>query len=143
MLNVLLSPFQKFALVGIAGSLIFFAGFYKGNSYQKEKFDAFKTEMQARAKAQEMINKGIEQRNKLIAENVKNEYETRLANLRNYYNRLRHTDSSKLPTLPQTTHRVDESTTDPIFIGQCAETTLMLSSLQSWLRAINENEKKN
>ena len=140
MLSGLLSPFQKIAIVGLLSGLVFFAGYYKGFRHERDRFNAFKTELEAKAKAQEMLNKAAEQRNKLIAENVKNEYETRISVLRNYYaNRMRYPDSDKMPSLPIATHRVDEATTDPIFIGQCAETTLQLVSLQNWIMLVQSD----
>ena len=141
MLNVLLSPLQKMGLYALLVLLVFGAGYYKGFSNERDRFVAFKAELEAKAKAQDMLNKATEQKNKLIAENVKNEYEARLAALRNYYVGLRHPNSNKLPTNASTTHRVDEATTDPIFIGQCAETTLMLTSLQSWVRISLDSDK--
>ena len=137
MLNVLLSPFQKIGLYAVLVALVFFAGWYKGNSYQKEKFDAFKTELEAKAKAQDMLNKATEQKNKLIAENVKNEYEARLAALRNYYVGLRNTDTNKLPRVPDSTSTTYAEASHPVFVGQCAETTLQLVSLQDWIKAVS------
>lgn len=114
-------------------------GYYQGYSAEKKRFDAFKAELEASAIAQEKINQQIEQKNKLIATNIKSEYETKITALRNYYaNSLRYPDSSKLPSLPIATHRVDEATTDPIFIGQCAETTQQLTSLQDWVNAVSK-----
>lgn len=133
----LINPLYK--ILGIIALVIalFGFGYYRGYSAEKQRFDAFKAELEASAKAQEKINQQIEQKNKLIATNIKSEYETKIIALRNYYaNGLRHTDSSKLPSLPDSTYRVDEKTTDPIFIGQCAETTQQLVSLQDWIKAV-------
>ena len=140
MLNVLLSPLQKIGLYAVSVALIFAFGYYKGFSHERDRFVAFKTELEAKAKAQDMLNKAAEQKNKLIAENVKNEYEARLAALRNYYVGLRNTNSNKMPSVSNSTHRVDEATTDPIFIGQCAETTLQLVSLQDWIKAVKKDQ---
>jgi hypothetical protein len=139
MLSVLLSPLQKIGLYAVLVALVFGAGYYKGFRNERDRFVAFKTELEAKAKAQDMLNKAAEQKNKLIAENVKNEYEARLAALRNYYVGLRHTDTNKMPSLPIATHRVNETTTDPIFIGQCAETTLQLISLQNFVKLVQSD----
>ena len=133
----LINPLYK--IIGIIGLVVvlFGTGYYRGYSAEKKRFDAFKTELEASAKAQEKINQQIEQKNKLIADNSKREYEAKIVALRNYYaNGLRHPDANKLPSLPIATHRVDEKATDPIFIGQCAETTLQLVSLQNWIKAV-------
>lgn len=139
MLSVLLSPFQKIALVGLLSGLVFFAGYYKGFRHERDRFNAFKTELEAKAKAQDMLNKAAEQKNKLIAENVKNEYEARLAALRNYYVGLRHTDSNKLPRVPDSTSTTYAETSNPVFVGQCAETTLQLISLQNWIKLVQSD----
>ena len=131
----LINPLYK--VIGIIGlvAVLFGTGYYRGYSAEKQRFDAFKTELEASAKAQEKINQQIEQKNKLIADNSKREYEAKIVALRHYYDRLRHPDTNKLPSAAITAHRVDEKATDPIFIGQCAETTLQLISLQDWIRA--------
>jgi hypothetical protein len=133
----LINPLYK--IIGIIGliAVLFGTGYYRGYSAEKQRFDAFKTELEASAKAQEKINQQIEQKNKLIADNSKREYEAKIVALRNYYDRLRHPDTNKLPSATITAHRVDEKATDPVFIGQCAETTLQLISLQDWIRAIS------
>jgi hypothetical protein len=135
----LINPLYK--IIGIIGlvAVLFGAGYYRGYSAEKKRFDAFKTELEASAKAQEKINQQIEQKNKLIADNSKREYEAKIVALRNYYfNGMRNPDTNKLPSAAIATHRVDEKATDPIFIGQCAETTLQLTSLQDWVREISK-----
>ena len=134
----LINPLYK--IIGIIGlvAVLFGTGYYRGYSAEKQRFDAFKAELVASAKAQEKINQQIEQKNKLIADNSKREYEAKIIALRNYYDRMRNPDTNKLPSAAITTHRVDEKATDPIFIGQCAETTLQLVSLQDWVTAISK-----
>ena len=132
----LINPLYK--VIGIIGlvAVLFGTGYYRGYSAEKQRFDAFKAELVASAKAQEKINQQIEQKNKLIADNSKREYEAKIIALRNYYDRMRNPDTNKLPSVAITTHRVDEKATDPVFIGQCAETTLQLISLQDWIKAV-------
>ena len=134
----LINPLYK--LLGIIGLVIalFGFGYYQGYSAEKKRFDAFKLELEASAKAQEKINAQIEQKNKLIATNIKSEYETKIIALRNYYaNSLRYPNTNKLSSLSDSSYRVDEKATDPVFIGQCAETTVQLTSLQDWIKAIS------
>ena len=134
----LINPLYK--VIGIIGlvAVLFGTGYYRGYSAEKQRFDAFKAELVASAKAQEKINQQIEQKNKLIADNSKREYEAKIIALRHYYDGLRHPDTNKLPSAAIAAHRVDEKATDPIFIGQCAETTLQLVSLQDWVREISK-----
>jgi hypothetical protein len=134
----LINPLYK--IIGIIGlvAVLFGTGYYRGYSAEKKRFDAFKTELEASAKAQEKINQQIEQKNKLIADNSKREYEAKIVALRHYYDRLRHPDTNKLPSAAIAAHRVDEKATDPVFIGQCAETTLQLVSLQDWVLEVSK-----
>jgi predicted negative regulator of RcsB-dependent stress response len=134
----LINPLYK--IIGIIGlvAVLFGTGYYQGYSAEKQRFDAFKAELVASAKAQEKINQQIEQKNKLIADNSKREYEAKIVALRHYYDRLRHPDTNKLPSAAIAAHRVDEKATDPIFIGQCSETTLMLTSLQDWVLEVSK-----
>lgn len=133
----LINPLYK--LLGIIGLVIalFGYGYYQGYSSEKERFDAFKAELEASALAQEKINQQIEQKNKLIATNIKSEYETKIIALRNYYaNGLRYTDSSKLPSLPNSSKGANGETTDlPL---ACAYTTQQLVSLQDWVNAVSK-----
>ena len=139
MLSVLLSPLQKIGLYAVLVALVFGVGYYKGFSHERDRFVAFKTELEAKAKAQDMLNKAAEQKNKLIAENVKNEYEARLAALRNYYVGLRHTDTNKMPRVPDSTATTYAEASHPVFVGQCAETTLQLISLQDWIMLVQSD----
>lgn len=133
----LINPLYK--ILGIIGLVIalFGFGYYRGYSAEKQRFDAFKAELEASALAQEKINQQIEQKNKLIATNIKSEYETKIIALRNYYaNGLRYTDSNKLPSLPNSTKGANGETTDlPL---ACAYTTQQLVSLQDWIRVVSK-----
>ena len=135
----LINPLYK--IIGLIGfvAVLFGIGYYQGYSAEKRRFDAFKADIEASVKAQEKINQQIETKNKLIANNIKSEYETKLAAIKRHYSfGLRDNSTGKLPSLSNPAHRVDAAATDPIFIGQCAETTLMLGSLQEWVRAVSE-----
>jgi hypothetical protein len=131
----LINPLYKLlGIIVLVGALLGF-GYYQGYSSEKKRFDAFKSELEASAKAQEKINAQIEQKNKLIATNIKSEYETKIIALRNYYaNGLRHTDSSKLPSVPSSTQGANGETSDlPL---ACAYTTQQLVSLQDWIKGV-------
>ena len=133
----LINPLYK--ILGIIGvvAVLFGFGYYQGYSAEKARFDAFKLELEASAKAQEKINQQIEQKNKLIATNIKSEYETKIIALRNYYaNSLRYPNTNKLSSLSITpTGSNGEATNLPL---ACAYTTQQLVSLQDWVKAVNE-----
>ena len=133
----LINPLYK--ILGIIGLVIalFGFGYYRGYSAEKQRLDAFKAELEASAKAQEKINQQIEQKNKLIATNIKSEYETKIIALRNYYaNGLRHTDSNKLPSLPDSTKGIDGEASKLLL--DCSYTTQQLDSLQYWIRVVSK-----
>lgn len=133
----LINPLYK--ILGIIALVIalFGFGYYRGYSAEKQRFDAFKAELEASAKAQEKINQQIEQKNKLIATNIKSEYETKIIALRNYYaNGLRHTDSNKLPSLPDSTKGIDGEASKLLL--DCSYTTQQLDSLQDWIKAVSK-----
>lgn len=135
----LINPLYK--VIGLIGfvAVLFGVGYYQGYSGEKKRFDAFKADIEASVKAQEKINQQIEQKNKLIANNIKSEYETKLAAIKRHYSfGLRNNNSGKLPSLSSPAYTFDAAASDPVFIGQCAETTLMLTSLQDWIKAVSE-----
>jgi hypothetical protein len=135
----LINPLYK--VIGLLGfvAILFGSGYYQGYLAEKRRFDAYKADIEASVKAQEKINQQIEQKNKLIANNIKSEYETKLAALRNFYSfGLRNNSASKLPSLSHPAYTFNATASDPVFIGQCAETTLILTSLQDWIKAVSE-----
>ena len=56
MLDILISPFARIIGVIVLVGALFGAGYYKGYSGEKERFDTFKSDLQAQVKAQEAVN---------------------------------------------------------------------------------------
>ena len=130
----LINPLYKvIAIIGLI-AVLFGTGYYRGYASEKKRFDAFKSELEASAKAQEKINQQIEQKNKLIADNSKREYEAKIVALRHYYDRLRHPDTNKLPSAAIAAPNIDGEASKLLL--DCAYTTQQLVSLQDWLRTI-------
>ena len=118
---------------------IFSFGYFRGHHAVQVKFDEYKSEVEAIAKAQEEKTKQIDAKNRKISEDTKNAYETRLSNLRTYYGlRLANGVGSlpKVSNAPEGTdgYSIDHLPAPAILAGQCAETTLTLISLQSFIR---------
>jgi hypothetical protein len=131
----LINPLYK--VIGIIGlvAVLFGTGYYRGYSAEKQRFDAFKTELEASAKAQEKINAQIEQKNKLIADNSTRLYESKIAALRNYYaNGVRYPDTNKLPSAAIAAPNIDGETSKLLL--DCAYTTQQLVSLQDWIKTV-------
>ena len=131
-----------FKIGAIAVALGF--SYWKGYSGEHEKFIKFKAEIEAVGKAQEIANQSAAEIAAVITEGVKDEYEARIAALRNYYtNRVQSNPrGSNLPTVSGSAPRVDESAGNPVFVGQCAEVTQQLVSLQKWVEKQSENAGK-
>jgi hypothetical protein len=125
--------------IGAIATAIAFS-YWKGYSGEHERFVKFKAEVEAVGKAQEIANQSAAEIAAVITEGVKDEYEARIVALRNYYtNRVQSNPrGSNLPTVSGATPRVDESAGNPVFVGQCAEVTQQLVSLQKWVENVTK-----
>ena len=108
--KMILEPLQKLIAGLLLLIVVFLSGFYIGHKQEKEKYDAYKSQMVAMANLQqEATKKTLDGQQKITKETV-NEYETKLANLRSYFSRMlnNNTCTCPLPTLPNTTSEADE-----------------------------------
>lgn len=121
---------------------LFSFGYYKGHSNMKEKFDAYKVEVEAAAKAQEVVVKNIEKQADGISKGISNAYNRDVAGVRSYYDRVRQqSGSGQVSSVPKPSSGANEGTKDSV-LGDCAETTLQLIYLQDWVskQQINFNQ---
>lgn len=125
----------------LAGVLIviaaFSGGYYKGYSAEHEKFIAFQEQAKAIAKTQEAKNESIVKQNELVTDGIKNEYEAKLVALRSYYaKRVQQPSASSgnVSGVSGSSAAANGYTSDPEFVGRCAETTAQLISLQDWVK---------
>ena len=132
---MILEPLQKLIAGLLLLIVVFLSGFYIGYKQEKEKYDAYKSQMVAMANLQqEATKKTLDGQQKITKETV-NEYETKLANLRSYFNRMHNdTCTCPLPPLPNTTSEADAGTPNTQLIRDCTATTLQLESLQRWVQ---------
>ena len=128
----LLSGYINYIKIGLAVGLCaacFFGGFHIGNSRYLE----YKANVESIAKAQEAHNQEIEQQHQLVNKGIENEYEGKLAALRNFYGRMQLNPSSgSMSGISPTPKGTDAETAYPILVGQCAETTLQVNLWQEW-----------
>ena len=104
--------------------------------YEHTQYMELKAEVTAAGKAQEANNVSVQKQQDLVTKGIKNEYESKLAAVRNYYGRVQFDSSSRsVPGISPTPKGTDAETAYPILVGQCAETTAQLTSLQDWLNA--------
>lgn len=123
--------YAKLAILVAIVATVFGSGWYVGNS----RYVKYKAEVEVAAKAQEAHVESITKQQALVTKGIENEYNAKLALLRNYYaNGVRQPNTSKLPTISNTTNGLDPITAYNLLAGQCSETTLMLTELQDWVK---------
>ena len=106
---------------------------YLGYNYEHNKLVAYKAEVEAAGKAQELHNAQVAQEQKYVTEKITNDYKNQLARVHSYYNGLHDSSGSSMSKPSDTLVRVNGYTTDPVFAQQCAATTAQLVSLQDWV----------
>jgi hypothetical protein len=127
-----------FKIAAIATALAF--SYWKGYSGEHERFLKFKAEVEAVGKAQEIANQNAAEMAEVITESVKDDYEARIAALRNYYaNRVQsNPNRGNLPAVSGSTAGTHESAGNTVSARQCAEVTQQLVSLQKWVEKQSE-----
>jgi hypothetical protein len=120
----------KIIIIAVILSTVFGSGWWVGNS----RYVEYKKSVEAVAKAQEEKVKSIRSQQELVTKGIEKEYEAKLNLLHQYYaNGVRQPNTSKLPTLSNTTSGLDAVTAYNLLAGQCAEATQQLVSLQEWI----------
>lgn len=138
MLDFILSPLGKILLAISAAAALFGAGYLKGYLGERDKLIEFKAQIEAQAQAQEKINKAAAEKQAAVTEGIINEYKARLANLRSIANRLPDSSTGSVPTVPSGTQGTFTAPSYPVLTGQCLETTLMLTTLQDWVKSVSK-----
>jgi hypothetical protein len=137
MLDILISPFARIIGVIVLVGALFGAGYYKGYSGEKERFDTFKADLLAQVKAQEVVNAATKKQQDIIGKSIRSEYEAKLLSLKSYYGGVRQQSSSNgLSALPSSTIGLDGKATNLELT--CAYTTQQLVSLQEWIVEVSK-----
>lgn len=122
--------YGKLVILAVIVASVFGTGWYVGNS----RYVKYKAEIEAVAKAQEEKVKSIRTQQELITKGIQDEYDAKLALIRQYYaNGVRQPSPSTLSNYGISTKQFDASATYSELIGNCAQTTLMLVELQKWI----------
>ena len=132
----ILNPIYKYIAIVIAVLGLFGFGYYKWYSGEKKRFDAFKTELEAKAKAQDIINESTKKQQSIISKSIRSEYEAKLSALNSYYGGMRQSSNSAMPTLPSATIGLDGKAINLELA--CSYTTQQLISLQDWVKEISK-----
>ena len=107
-------------------------GAYGGYEFESNRFEAFKVKTEEIAKVQEEHNKAVVAEQKQITEKVKSDYEAQIDNIKHIYASRVFIDpsSGKVSSVSAASIGINEATSDSVFIGQCAQTTVQLVYLQ-------------
>ena len=138
MLDLLISPFAKLFGVGLVAAGLFGFGYWKGYSSEHENFLAYKATIVAQVQQQEETNKHIAKQQELKTEGIINEYKARLATIRANSQWMQRNQSPVQLSETQGPTGTIATPSYPVLVGQCLETTLMLTSLQEWVKFISE-----
>ena len=123
--------YAKLAIIGVVLSIAFGSGWWMGYS----RYVEYKKSVEIAAKAQEAHVESIKKQQELTTTSIQKEYDAKLALLRNYYaGGVRQPNTSKLPTISNTTNSLDPAAAYSILVGQCAEATQQLNSLIEWTK---------
>ena len=125
--------YAKLAILGAICAAVFGSGWWVGYS----KYLDFKKEVEVTARLQEEKVKSIRSQQELVTKGIENEYEAKIAALRNYYKSTsvwNNPSSSKVPGISAAPSATDVITAYNILAGQCAETTAQTIALQDWLK---------
>lgn len=125
--------YWKLAIAGAILVVAFSTGWYVRNL----DYQAFKLEVLNTAKAQEAHVESITKQQALVTKGIANEYDSKIAALRNYYkstsvwNNPSSGSVSGISTAPSTANVIAAYNE---IAGLCAETTAQTIALQDWIR---------
>ena len=126
-------PISTYIYAGLI--LVSVIGFGYGR-HEHNKYVTFKAEVEAAAKAQEAHVESIKKQQDLVTKGIENEYNAKLAALRNYYKSTSvwNNGGSKVSGISTAPSATDVITAYNILAGQCAETTAQTIALQDWVK---------
>ena len=109
-------------------------GFSSGFYVEHLRYANYQQEVENAAKAAEAREKAVEQQHKLVTQGIQDEYDAKLALLRQYYaNGVRQPSTSFVPSISPTASIINAATAYQQLIESCSETTEQLVSLQKWI----------
>jgi len=123
--------------IGILTACVF-GSFAIGWGLRNRDFNDYKREIENAAKAQEAHVASIEKQHELVTKGIANEYEAKLAAVRNYYKSTsvwNNPNSSKVSGISTTPSATDVIAAYNQLAGLCAETTAQTIALQDWIKA--------
>jgi len=114
---------------------IFFAGWHT----RDRDFTVYKLEQQAIVEKQQAENESIKKQQALVTKGIQDEYDAKLALIRQYYaNGVRQSGTSSVPGISATSKLSDAIAAYNQLAGQCAQTTLMVTEWQKWYEEVKK-----
>lgn len=134
-------------IIGIVSVLILVSIYVKGHSdgcnSVQVKFDAYKEEVVKEATIQDAKNTVLIKQQAMINKGASDAYKANLSAVNNYYHGVRYTTSGDpVSSISLSPAGANASPSYPVLIGQCAQTTLQLTTLQQWIKDNQDASKE-
>jgi len=121
--------------IGVA-CLFILGAFASGWSVRNRDYMDYKRGVEIAAKEQEAKVESIQKQHELVTKGIENEYDAKLALIRQYYaNGVRQPNTGSVSNFSTTSAIANASAAYAELAGQCAQTTQQLVSLQEWINA--------
>jgi len=122
--------YVKISLLGGLCIILFGSGWWVGYS----KYIDYKKSVEIAAKEQEAKVESIQKQHELVTKGISDEYDAKLALIRQYYsNGVRQPNSSSVSSLSNTASISNAATAYNQLASDCAATTIQLVELQKWI----------
>ena len=125
--------YAKLAILGAVLSIAFGSGWWMGYS----RYVEYKKAVEIAAKVQEAKVESITKQQTLVTKGIENEYNAKLAAVRNYYKSTSvwNNNTSKVSGISAAPSATDVIASYNLLAEQCSETTAQTIALQDWLNA--------
>jgi len=129
-------PLSAITYVKIIVGVILLSGCFYGY-VEHNRFEAYKREVQIAADKQKAEVESIQKQHELVTKGISNEYDAKLALVRQYYaNGVRQPNgSSSVSGISTTSSITNERAAYNQLAERCTETTLQLEELKAWINA--------
>ena len=101
--------------------------------YEHFSYKQYRASIEALGKQQQIANDYKVKTEALLTKKVEDAYKSKIDAIRATYG-MHNPSSGAMPTIPNTTIRIDDPASNWVLAQQCTETTQQLVSLQDWIR---------
>lgn len=136
----LLNPtFLKYAAIALAVAVLTAGAYFKGRHDVQVKFDTFKAEVVAQAKAQEERNQEIIKQRERLNRGIVDGYKAKLSAANSFINSLQYDPSTGKLSAPggasggANGNAVHPIPPPPVIAADCSKETVKLMQLQQWI----------